>query len=253
MSDTTNNDREITAVEKALGEPIFSEFSDKTWRIRTNLLIVSVISIAVVLSNLHIEPGSTVFGLKFAGLTDEVVRTGLFWVTTYLIVHFIWGAWDNLLEWRVRVTGTRLAFVTAGVIASEHADYPNNPKQSTLYSWWKYNSRKIGNIGYKTLQIEKELEDFEKQLRQKFNTGTDAMNIVNACSVIGGTRNEIIKLTQGVAEAVKTIEAKRIPVSLKRFDNWFQILLRSQNLRWLVLEFFFPVLLAAYALFLLKS
>lgn len=248
---TSEVDPEVAKVQKVLGEPIICEFSDKTWRIRTTLFAVSVVSLVVVSANLHIGAGSTVFGLQFSGLTDEVVRTGLFWVIIYLLVHFLWGAVDNFLEWRLRLTGTRVAFVTTGVFASEHADYPSDPRQSTLYNWWRSHAGSIGNIAKKTSDIEKNLADWEQQLRAKYNSGADAMNIVNACNSIAETRNRVVELTNSVKDAAKTIEAQRIPVSLERFDGWFELFLRSQNLRWLVIEFFFPVGLASSALWLL--
>jgi hypothetical protein len=97
------------AVFKVLGEPAFAEFSDNAWKIRTNLILASVISIAVVFGDLHIEPDSQILGLKFKGLTDAVLTNGLIAVVSYLLLHFVWTAIDALLEWRLRVTGTRVA------------------------------------------------------------------------------------------------------------------------------------------------
>ena len=90
-----DDESKIKAVKKALGEPIFAELSDNAWKIRTNLIVVSVISIALVFASLHIDPGSTFLGLKFSGLTDSLVRAGLFWITMCLMIHFLWTAWDN--------------------------------------------------------------------------------------------------------------------------------------------------------------
>lgn len=244
-------DATVAKVQKVLGEPVLCEFSDKTWRIRTNLILVSVISLVVALANLHIEAGSTVFGLKFTGLTDAVVRASLFGITLYLLVHFLWGAFDNFLEWRLRISGTRVAFITAAVFTSEHGDYPSDSRQSTLYNWWKSHAGSIRNLGEKITEIEKSLNNWERQLREKYNSGADALNIANACHTIAETRNQVNELTNAVNEAAKTISAQRISVSLKRFDSWFEFFLRSQNLRWLAVEFSFPVVLALSALWLL--
>jgi hypothetical protein len=244
-------DPAVAKIQKILGEPVFCEFSDKTWRFRTNLIVVSVISLVVVLADLHIESGSSVFGLKFAGLTDNVVRSGLFWISIYLLAHFLWGAFDNFLEWRLRITGTRVAYVTTGMFASEHADYPSDPRQSTLYNWWRSQASSIGNIGKKMSDIEHELNEWIRKLREKYNSGADAMNIVNACNSIGETQRMITELKNSIKEAGETIEAKRIPASLQRFDGWFELFLRSQNLRWFLVELLFPVALALSALWLL--
>ncbi len=252
-SNKSEVDPTVAKVQKVLGEPVLCEFSDKTWRIRTNLILVSVISLVVVLANLHIEAGSTVFGLKFAGLTDVVVRVSLFGITIYLLVHFLWGAFDNFLEWRLRISGTKVAFITAGTFTSEHGDYPRDARQSTLYNWWKSHAGSIGNLGAKIVEIEKSLNDWEQQLRGKYNSDADALNISSACHAIAETRNQVTELKNAVNDAVKTIDAQRIPVSLKRFDSWFELFLRSQNLRWFVVEFSFPVILALSALWLLFS
>lgn len=246
-----NDEQKLKAVKKVLGEPVFCELSDKAWKIRTNLIIASVISISIVIADLHIDPSSTVLGLKFTGLTDTVVRSGLFWITLYLIMHFIWSAWDNLLEWRLRITGTRVSFVTAAVLASEHADHPNDPRQSTLYHWWIEEAQKIGNLAEKVSNIERQLQDWESRLQTEIDARADSSNIVNACSLISGVREVVVQLKHGIEEARQTISAYRVPVSLERFDAWFKLLLRSQNLRWFLVEFMLPILLGAAALFLL--
>jgi hypothetical protein len=71
---SAKTEENIKAVEKTLGEPVFCEFDEKTWKIRTKLIMASVTSVAVVLGNLHIEPGSSILGLKFSGITDQIVR-----------------------------------------------------------------------------------------------------------------------------------------------------------------------------------
>src|SRR5690242_8280755 len=106
MSGEQSDDEAFKAVEKILGEPAAAEFSDAVWRIRNHLMIASVIAIAVVLGDLHIDPGSTIVGLKFSGLNDRVLRGALLLVESYLLIHFLWAAFDGVLAWRLRVTGT---------------------------------------------------------------------------------------------------------------------------------------------------
>jgi hypothetical protein len=65
------DEKNIDAVRKALGEPFMAEFTDKVWKICTNLLVVSIVSLFVALAQLRIDPGSTVFGLRFSGLTTR--------------------------------------------------------------------------------------------------------------------------------------------------------------------------------------
>ena len=249
--DKDSNDEKLKAVEKVLGEPVFIELSDYVLKIRTNLIRVSVITIAVILANLHIDQGSTVLGLKFTGLNDHVLRAGLLVITCYLGAHYLWTAVDTFLEWRLRITGTRLSFVTTGRIASEHADYPNDPRQSTLYYWWLSEAKRIGDMGSELSNMQNLLESLDIELRAKMNSGTDALNIVNACRPLGEVRETIGKLGRSIEQTQKAIEATRIPISLKRFDNWFKFFLRSQNLRWLIIDLLVPLTLWGTALYLL--
>jgi len=243
----------IEAVEEVLGEPAFAELPENAWKIRTNLILASVVSIVIVFGELHIEPDSQILGLKFRGLSDTILTNGLIAVVTYLLLHFLWASLDALLEWRIRVTGTRVAFVTTARLASEHGDYPNDPRQSSLYNWWKDEARKIGNLSTHTQEIESKLNKWEAELRAKFTEGTDAMNITNAVMPISATREEIVRFSREVKAAAEAIEAARIPTSLKRFDSWFALFLRSQNLRWLVIDVLAPVLAGSYALLLLAG
>lgn len=244
-------DKKLKAVEEALGKPVAPELSENGWKIRTNLIVTSVIAIAVVLADLHIDSGSSVLGLKFSGFSDAVLRTGLLLILAYLSIHYLWTTFDNFLEWRLRVTGTRLSFVTTGKFASEHGDYPSDPRQSTLYSWWISKAKRIGNLSARLPELERLLQNLDQDLRARYTAGADAMNIVNACRPIGEARDIMIKLQQSIDEAQRALSATRVPVSLKRFDNWFQFFLRSQNLRWLVFDLLVPIFLAGYAICLL--
>lgn len=247
----TNQETDTEAVTKILGEPVFAEYSDNAWKIRTNLIVAATVSIAVAFGDLHIDPDSQILGLKFRGLSDAVLTNGLIAVVSYLLVHFLWVSLDALMEWRLRVTGTRVAFVTTGRFSSEHGDYPNNPRQSTLYNWWKEETRKIGNITESFSAINEKLERWDVSLKKKFDQGADALNINHTTHLLAEVREQARKAEQSVTAAMTTIGAERIPMSLARFDRWYGLFLRSQNLRWLLIDFLAPILAGAYALALL--
>lgn len=246
-----SEDKKLNAVEKALGEPVAPELNENAWKVRKNLVIISAVAMAAVLADLRIDDGSSLLGLKLSGLSDAVLRTGLLCVLSYLSIHFLWAAFDSFLEWRLRITGTRLSFITTARFASEEGDYPNDPRQSTLYSWWLDHAKRIGNLSARFLDLERLLQNLDQDLRARYTNGADAMNIVNACKPINEARETMVKLQQSVDEVQKTIFASRVPVSLKRFDRWFELFLRSQNLRWLVIDILVPVLLASSAMWLL--
>ncbi len=146
-------EKKIKAVLKVLGEPVICEFDDKTQKIRTTLFLLSIISISYILGGLKIEAASSFLGLKFSGLDDQLFRYMLLGAVAYLAMHFVWCAVDSFIEWRLRITGTKVAFVTTGTFASEHADYPNDPRQSTLYNWWKGQATSINGIDEKIEDI----------------------------------------------------------------------------------------------------
>ncbi len=243
----------VEAVNKVLGEPVFAEFTDNAWKIRTNLILASVVSIAVVFANLHIEPDSQILGLKFKGLDDIVLTNGLIAVVAYLLAHFLWSSLDTIFEWRLRITGTKVAFVTTARLASEHGDYPSNPRQSTLYNWWKNEARKMESMSSRPAEIDAKLLEWEAQLKARFAEGANAMNIANATMSISDVRQDLAALKRSIEETSKAIAAARIPASLERFDAWYGLFLRSQNLRWLLIDFLAPVMTGSYALILLLN
>ena len=248
MSSNEINQKNIDAVREALGKPVLCEFSDKTWRIRTLLFVASIASLIVVTAHLHVETTTSIFGLKFIGLTDHVVRVWLILIVSYSLIHFFWGAFDNLLEWRLRLTGTKVAFITGARFTSEHGDYPDDPRQSTLYNWWLQEAKKIDNIPGEIRNIEEMISDWDTKLRDKYNTGADATNIVNACNILTTAQAALGQLTNSINATSKVIENYRIPVSLERFDKWFECFLNSQNIRWILIEFLLPITIALYAI-----
>lgn len=238
-------EEKIKAVEKVLGEPAFMEFSANVWKVRTSLMIASVISLTMVLADLHIAPDSTVIGLKFNGLNDSVIATVLFTITAYFLMHFIWSAADNFFEWRLRVTGTKVSFITGATFGSGEKDYPSDPRQSTLYYWWKDQARKIGSMGDQISQIKNQLEGLNTQLTVRSKNYPETANIARE---ISAARDAISKLSNAMDQSQRTIASLRIPVSLQRFDDCFHFFLKSQNLRWLLIEFALTIVIGIYAL-----
>ena len=240
---------EIKKVQKALGEPLMPEFTDYMRRSRTLLIIVSLISISVVIGGLAIDPSSSVLGVKFQGLSDELIRKGLLIANAYLLVHFLWGGFDSWLEWGARLTGTRVAFVTTGTFASEHGDYPSDPRQSTLYNWWKDSASRISSLTEPLEAMEQKLAEWEKRVEEAvLKNDPNLMTVVQSFRDIQTNINDVKMKIESVE---KILTATRIPASLERFDSRFKLMLRSQNTRWLLLELAFPVLLGCWAVWLL--
>lgn len=242
----------LKAVEKILREPVAAHFSDQAWKIRTNLIIASSIALVMGLADLRITPASTFIGLQFEGLNNIVIRFTLAAVVVYLLVHFLWASLDTFLEWRLRITGTRSAFQTGSFFTSEHADYPDDPRQSTLYNWWsRHRAPMITNVGALMDDLKAKMKEWEKDI-QAIREGKNDPYSHNLNHVIGGisqVNNQLAELGRKVEATKETITDDRIPTSLRRFDRWFQIFLRSENLRWLVIEFGAPVAFSFVALY----
>lgn len=248
---TQHQDSHLEATEKVLGTPVYCSLPDEVLRIRRNLMLISIVSIFLTLGGLQLQPESSILGLRLSGLTTMLAKNGLLVVTGYLLAHFVWASIESFLEWRLRITGTRVAFVTTARLASESADYPNDPRQSTLYNWWKEEVGKVGSIGEKAQQIEADLRSWETRISESIRDEHTSLNIANACRSIGNAQEEIVKLNRSIEGMQKILESQRVPASLRRFDQWFALFLRSQNLRWLIIDVGAPITLAISAMILL--
>lgn len=219
---STEQDK-LDGVEKILKEPVFIGHDTTAKVVRAQLFFVSAISIAYMLMGLKISADSAILGFKFTNLNAGHIEAVLLVLLIYLIIHFVWLSWDALMEWRLRITGTRTAFVTTGTMADKNGDYPANPRQSTLYNFY------VTEMQNKLIDLHDAIEGATKNLE---NNDKDAIK----------TRLDEVK---------GLIDSPRVSVSLHRFDNWFKYFLISQNLRWIFIEFLFPVGLAFWAVGLL--
>ncbi len=237
------------AVEKILKEPVFAGLSDQAEKVRRNLLVFSLISVAAVLWEVRLSPSASIFGFTFEGLTPPRILQGLALVTGFSLVHFIWMGWDSFMEWRLRITGTKLSLVTVGRSGSDIGDYPNDPRQSTLYAWWSTRSEQSPNSG----QIQQYLEPQLQELREKLDAiQTDQMAYLSSIQQSHGALSTAMqRIVNELTSLQATFDSQRIPVSLQRFDRWYLLFQRSQNLRWLVLDIGLPILFSGYSLVLL--
>lgn len=250
------DEERIKAVEKVLKEPVAAGFSDQAWKIRNNLIVGSSIALVMGLAKVQIAPDSTFLGLKFNGLNDNVIRLTLAAVVIYLLFHFLWAGWDSLLEWRLRITGTRTVFQTGSMFAPRHVDYPVEPRQSTLYNWWVMQHTAIARVGIVVEELQEKLKTWAADIQAIREGKSDpySNNLNNVISGLSQVNVQYADLVRALKANTEAITDDRIPTSLKRFDGWFQLFLRSQNLRWFVIEFVAPVIFSFAALYhLLKD
>ncbi|WP_064116724.1 hypothetical protein [Pseudomonas fluorescens] len=240
----------VAAVDKALGSPVDFESSDEAKKIKRNLLTISVIVIALILGEITASDKISLFGVSLEGVTPQKLMSGLGLFLIYNFLHYIWFCFDLFGEWSIRITGTRSAFITAGMFASKDCDYPSDPKQSSLYNWWR--SERHGLI-----KTERRIEDAEEIAKYLDEVRTPPPNKsfgdLRIDSHLGeqALTKEINSIRSDLQEIKKLLDAPRITVSLRRFDKRFELLLRSQNLKVLLFELLLPNLIAAFAVLLL--
>lgn len=245
----------IKAVAKALGEPFGIEFADAVTKMRTHLLIAAVISIAAVLLDLRIKPDTPIFGVVFDGLTEQKIMFGLLAINSYLVTHFLWCSLDSLKEWRLRRTGTMVAYVDASstsFFGNENLDFTDDARQSTLYRWWSQNSRRIIAIPNAVARIEVQVTTMMASVMTELEKG-QTPKLVALQKNFMSLREQLNGVTESIKEAKKSLDSERIPASLERFDTAFRSLLISQNSRWLFLEWMFPLGLGFAAICMLGS
>ncbi|MGC4008541.1 MAG: hypothetical protein QM805_05835 [Pseudomonas sp.] len=247
-----SGDKEVL-LAKALGEPVGFDLSDAASKIKRNLLLVSLVIIILVLGELKTSDKLSIFGVSLEGVTPEKLMLGLGFVLLYSAMHFSWYCFDALGEWYVRVTGTRLAYITGARYADKVCDYPDDPKQSTLYTWWLKEARTafrfrelMDDLGPQIEEVNRRIDDIDAG-RNPSGNGAMAATAIN---MLNGT---VLKFNSHLENYGRIVGEDRIPFSLKRFDRRFHLLLRSQNLRVLLVDVIVPFLVAFYAAVLLGA
>ena len=197
------------------------------------------------------DPNSPVFGFHLENLNDAILGRVIAAVVVYMLTHFLWYVIDGFSGWRIRVTGTRLSFITAGTWGSDDLDYPNDPRQSTLYNWWRLKRTAIGNLHSRLPTIETSLEDLKARLTELQAPPSVVENSTNVLNGLGEVQKAFIELKHAIEIVHAQDTSPRMVASLRRFDRWYGFWLRSQNLRWIVLDVGLPLLLGVLALVLL--
>lgn len=237
-----------TEVEEVLGAPINPELSEYAQKLRRNLLAFSAVYIFCWVNGVEIDRESSFFGIKLIGLNAEQFSVGTMIVNTYLLVHFGWYAWEAMLEWRVRVTGTRVAFQTSSSYGTTRAgDYPANPRQSTLYSWWLRLAKAIDQNKSVIDGFEERLQSVETELKglNKNSLNVDSRSLLSSLAALPDGLRQIRAYLERVDHY---LSSGRIEESLERYDKWFKLMLESQNLRMISIDIALPLIVGITAI-----
>lgn len=236
------NDNKIKEAGLLLGEPFAIEFSDYTKKSRSNLMLASVLAIALIANNLKLTADSSLLGLKLESFSMEIIYQLLLFLCAYHLVHFTWLAWDNFLKWKLRLTGSHR--IHEGGFADSISDNKPNPSQTTLYYWWKKEVQ--------TLTVQK--EEINSILNLLGNNSIDTHLGVEK-NVVRGDIAEINRNVQNLSNNFnkfsEILESNRIPASLGKFNKWFFYMHTSQSIRWILIELLLPLILGIVAIYFL--
>ena len=245
------------SVEKILLAPIQIEFTDNVKKIRQNLMITSFIALFITLGGVSINSSSTIFGLKFNGLDDVLLYKGLLILILYFLVHFVWCAYESLQEWEVRVTGTKEAFIRADEMDIDEMvkpPYPSDPRNSTFYYWWSTQAKSIGTLEVHLTNINQRIESMESAIHEMREKGDTLSHLdVNISSQVQPLKMDIDSAVSSITRMEKVLVGNQLLVSMKTFDRRYKYFLRSQNIRWFIIDFFGPIMLSSVSLLCLLN
>jgi hypothetical protein len=247
-----NGDFMSEYVEKILLAPVQVEFTDNVKKIRQNLMVTSFIALFITIGGIQIDPSSAIFGLKFKGLTDELLYYGLLVLIVYFLIHFVWCAYESLQEWEVRITGTKKAFLCADDMDIDEimqSPFPSDPRNATFYYWWSTQANKIFGLKTEFLSAKKRIEKIEKSIADMSKEGVNLNRSDTNISIqVQPLKNDIEGAVNSIIRMEKILDSKQLMVSMKTFDRRYQYFLRSQNIRWFIIDFLGPIILASTAL-----
>lgn len=241
------DEQAISALQKAMGEPVGFDISEAAAKIKRNLLLIASVVLILIFGGVEASSQVSIFGVSLTGVTSVKLMIGLSVVLVYSFAHYLWYCFELYSEWAVRLTGAKLGFVTAGTFGANGVDYPSDPKQSTLYNWWRQQSASL--IDYKeiALRVDEQVAKINARIDEVVAKENPSTNGAMAHQAIVDLKKTMDQVNSSIAATETFLGQARIPVSLARFDRRFELLLKSQNMRVFVIEIAFPIALAAFA------
>ncbi|MBE0349918.1 hypothetical protein SAMN04487854_11081 [Pseudoalteromonas lipolytica] len=204
-------------------KPNIDHLDTSTQRLKRNLLVSSIITIALSLQKVTMAKDIKFAGYNLEGLSVETLFYSLMFITLYLLIDFILSMMNHLRGNHIRLTGINVVKPTAGVYSGGHDYEPSTAeeRQSSLYSWW-YKQAKFAESTEKTI---------EKLLLEAEDSGIkDKLN--------------------NIEFSLKVLKEKKIFIqsTMIRFERSFWKLIRMQYIRFLIFDLFAPVFLAGAAI-----
>lgn len=238
-------------IESVMRSPKGIAIVDYEERIRRNLLLVSIAAIAFTWLNLEVDTTKAFFGvLTFKNLSQENIYWFFFAVLVYEFLHYFWIQISNFGEWRIRLTGTSHLEVRGdgGGAQSEGGnspyDYSGNDQNSNFYTWMFDNKHDRTTAMTQLIKMSGELQALIENMQESKDSSNKQFQ-------------ELTSKTNSISSSIDRLELAlqnlRIDGSMLRFDQWFRILVASQNLRWLILDIALPLILGFIAFYSLSA
>lgn len=237
----------IDALQRSMGQPIGFDISEAATKIKRNLILVSSVALVLIFGGVEAAPGVSIFGVSLTGVTSTKLMVGLSIVLFYTLAHYLWYCYELYSEWVIRLTGAKLGFVTGGGVGAEGMDYPSDPKQSTLYNWWLGRSRALIDCKEVASKVDVQVAQINLRIDDIVNNENPSANGAMAHQAIMLLNSTLEQVNSSILSTEAVLMQVRIPVSLARFDRRFGLLLKSQNLRIILIEIAFPIALAAFS------
>ncbi|WP_445365554.1 hypothetical protein ACJJJB_01370 [Microbulbifer sp. ANSA001] len=243
------------SISKVFREPVLVELQDSVKKVRSNVVLVSFISLIMTFGGVKIDPESTFFGLKFTGLSNDHIYNGLLIIIIYFLFNFLWSMYEAFQEWEVRVTGIKMAYGSKGTSQDAYEEnYPSDPRNASLYHWWSTQAEKIGSIEEEVLSAIESKAKIEEAIYKLKKEGVElTRDAENIPALLHRNNTKWDSIQSSIRVIHKAISADNISGPLKVFDRRYRYFLHAQNMRRLVFDFLFPSFLAAYAIFMLIS
>jgi hypothetical protein len=240
-------DKDIASVTEVLGKPAGFDISEPAVRVRKSLMAASIALLCLVLAKIEPSDTFTIFGVAFKGVTADKIVIGGILVLIYSLIHFISYVGELLLEYRVRVTGAKLAFQTGARAGSQYVDYPDDPKQTSLLNWWKTYTRRLIVVEELADKVNTDLEEIKRRI-ENMGERSSSPEIAGTSHLMGQVNANLINLTNDLKTNREILLSPRIEVSLQRYEAWHKNLISWQGLRVVILEVVLPILLGMISL-----
>ncbi|WP_323151423.1 hypothetical protein [Pseudomonas glycinae] len=243
-----NDEEKSKAISKVLGEAIGFDISDPALKVKNLLLGLSIVLLAMVVGGVSVGKTVSFLGISLEGITGNKMVIGLVIAVCWVTIHHSWYSVEAIKEWRIRLTGQRVAYQTgAGMFGSPHDEAPINPKHASLYNWWREQKSSVASTADAVAKFEEELVGVQEKVDVFLKTSSSNEPPANIGELMNLLRS-IGMLNENLTKNLEFMSSLRIESSLYRFDEWFWRLITVQNIRVVLIEILFPLVLGISAL-----